>query len=302
MKHAEKDLQKLHDDYIAQDRRADQGERSRDHGSVRRPSHERAHAPHRLRRHRGPDRARDRARTEERRSRRSSPSRRLGAWEFFRIARASGLRPLDDVGIVLAGLDSARRSRALSRRLSSEARSAAVVARSSCWSCSALAIWLRGVEGKPLSAVATRCSAWCTPAACSSYGYAIRYHEYAFAATTSSVRGSLACSAFRPAACCCCCRCSHVGVGHRRVLRRPHDRAAQAHSVGESRERRSRARSAACVASMLVAWRIRDVACLRPARISASLRRSACLPSARSSASRRRSATRRVAAQARGAA
>ena len=34
VKHAEKDLQKLHDDYIAQDRRADQGERSRDHGSL----------------------------------------------------------------------------------------------------------------------------------------------------------------------------------------------------------------------------------------------------------------------------
>ena len=34
VKHAEKDLQKVHDDYIAQDRRADQGERSRDHGSV----------------------------------------------------------------------------------------------------------------------------------------------------------------------------------------------------------------------------------------------------------------------------
>src|SRR5215207_4502412 len=28
----------------------------------------------------------------------------LGAWEFFRIARASGARPLDDVGIALAGL------------------------------------------------------------------------------------------------------------------------------------------------------------------------------------------------------
>ena len=28
----------------------------------------------------------------------------LGAWEFFRIARGSGARPLDDVGIALAGL------------------------------------------------------------------------------------------------------------------------------------------------------------------------------------------------------
>ena len=40
VKHAEKDLQKVHDDYISQDRRADQGERSRDHGSlsIRAPS------------------------------------------------------------------------------------------------------------------------------------------------------------------------------------------------------------------------------------------------------------------------
>src|SRR5690348_14941591 len=28
----------------------------------------------------------------------------LGAWEFFRIARASGLTPLEDVGIPLAGV------------------------------------------------------------------------------------------------------------------------------------------------------------------------------------------------------
>ena len=34
MKHAEKDLQKVHDDYIAQDRRPPEGEGSRDHGSL----------------------------------------------------------------------------------------------------------------------------------------------------------------------------------------------------------------------------------------------------------------------------
>ena len=34
VKHAEKELQKLHDDYIAQDRRAVEGERSRNHGSL----------------------------------------------------------------------------------------------------------------------------------------------------------------------------------------------------------------------------------------------------------------------------
>src|SRR3954470_6890437 len=28
----------------------------------------------------------------------------IGAWEFFRIARASGARPLDDAGIALAGI------------------------------------------------------------------------------------------------------------------------------------------------------------------------------------------------------
>ena len=28
----------------------------------------------------------------------------VGAWEFFRMARATGARPLDDVGIALAGV------------------------------------------------------------------------------------------------------------------------------------------------------------------------------------------------------
>src|SRR3954469_11980736 len=28
----------------------------------------------------------------------------IGAWEFFRLARATGARPLDDAGIALAGL------------------------------------------------------------------------------------------------------------------------------------------------------------------------------------------------------
>ena len=37
VKHAEKDLQKVHDEYMAQDRRAHEGERARNHGSVTGP-------------------------------------------------------------------------------------------------------------------------------------------------------------------------------------------------------------------------------------------------------------------------
>ena len=160
-----------------QDRRADQGERSRDHGSLTRPSSSADAARIALRRRRGAGRDLDRARTADAPLAALLAScRALGAWEFFRIARASGLTPLDDVGIALAGT----RFRCSSTRATSACTiprpaRATVARRVVLLALLALAIWLRGVDGqaarrrrrRPRSASRTPagCSASATPSA-----------------------------------------------------------------------------------------------------------------------------------------
>ena len=98
----------------------------------------------------------------------------LGAWEFYRIARASGLTPLDDVGIVLAGVAPlfvhARYLGLYELPLSGMAVAVLVLL--------ALAIWMRGVSGKPLGAVASTVFGIIYTGGMLSFGYAIRYHPY----------------------------------------------------------------------------------------------------------------------------
>lgn len=114
----------------------------------------------------------------------------LGAWEFFRIARASGLTPLDDVGIVVAGLIPLIVHAHYLRIYQDDAAIgplslAAVV----LLVLLSLAIWLRGVNGKPLSAVATTAFGAAYTGGMLSFGYAIRYHEYAFAPASMVIGG-----------------------------------------------------------------------------------------------------------------
>ena len=106
----------------------------------------------------------------------------LGAWELFRIARAGGLTPLEDLGIALAGiLPLVVHARYLGlydpgRSLSPLSLAALVVLL-----LLAIAIWARGVSGRPLSAVSATVFGVVYTGGMLSYGYAIRYHEYAFA-------------------------------------------------------------------------------------------------------------------------
>src|SRR6478735_2371566 len=75
----------------------------------------------------------------------------VGAWEFYRISRASGARPLDDAGIALAGLiPLAIHAHYLGVFSVRPALVALLVLL-----LMAATIWLRGVEGHPLGAVAT---------------------------------------------------------------------------------------------------------------------------------------------------
>jgi len=97
----------------------------------------------------------------------------LGAWEFYRIARGSGTRPLDDVGIALAGLLPLAVHAHYLGLFAFRPVLAAVLA----LAILAATIWLRGVEGGPLGAAAATLLGVAYTAAMLSFGYAIRYHD-----------------------------------------------------------------------------------------------------------------------------
>jgi phosphatidate cytidylyltransferase len=99
----------------------------------------------------------------------------LAAWEFFRMARASGHAPMGDVGAALAGI----------LPLAVHAHYLGFVAPRLAYFVAvfliilALAIWTRGVAGKPVGAVATTVLGVLYTGGLLSFAYAIRYHDYA---------------------------------------------------------------------------------------------------------------------------
>ena len=97
----------------------------------------------------------------------------IGAWEFFRIARETGARPLDDVGIALAGILPLAIH---AHYLGVFAVSPAVVAVVALVVMAAT-IWTRGVAGGPLGAAATTLFGVVYTAGMLGFGYAIRYHD-----------------------------------------------------------------------------------------------------------------------------
>ena len=109
----------------------------------------------------------------------------LAAWELYRIARASGSNPFDNAGIVIAGLIPllvhARYLRLYDANGIVGAMSLAALVILALF---AAAIWARGVEGRPLGAVATTVLGAAYTGGMLSFAYAIRYHDYAFAPAT----------------------------------------------------------------------------------------------------------------------
>ena len=99
----------------------------------------------------------------------------LAAWEFYRIARAAGHAPLSDLGCALAGLlplaVHARYLGLLQPRLGYLAAVLVLVM--------SIVIWTRGVGGKPLGAAATTVFGALYTGGLLSFGYALRYHDYA---------------------------------------------------------------------------------------------------------------------------
>ncbi|MEP6990835.1 MAG: phosphatidate cytidylyltransferase [bacterium] len=97
----------------------------------------------------------------------------VGAWEFFRIARGAGARPLDDIGIALAGLGPLVLH---AHYLGVFHASPALLALVALLVMGAT-IWLRGVSGAPLGAAATTLFGVLYTAGMLGFGYAIRYHD-----------------------------------------------------------------------------------------------------------------------------
>ena len=101
----------------------------------------------------------------------------VAAWEFFRIARAAGHTPLGDLGCAIAGLIPiavhARYLDLVDPRLSYFAVVLAIIM--------SVVMWARGATAaaRPLSAMATTVFGALYTGGMLSFGYALRYHDYA---------------------------------------------------------------------------------------------------------------------------
>jgi phosphatidate cytidylyltransferase len=99
----------------------------------------------------------------------------IAAWELFRMARLAGHSPLSDIGCALAGLFPlavhAVQLGLIQPRFSYLAVVLVVLLGAS--------IWLRGADGAPLGAVATTVLGVLYTGGLLSFGYALRYHDYA---------------------------------------------------------------------------------------------------------------------------
>jgi phosphatidate cytidylyltransferase len=99
----------------------------------------------------------------------------IAAWEFYRMARAAGHAPLSDLGCALAGLlPLAVHARYLGLIQPRFAYLAVVLVL-----VMSVVIWLRGVAGQPLGAVASTTLGALYTGGLLSFGYALRYHDYA---------------------------------------------------------------------------------------------------------------------------
>jgi phosphatidate cytidylyltransferase len=99
----------------------------------------------------------------------------IGAWEYYRIARGAGHLPMGPVGVVLAAL----LPLAVHAQFLGLVRIPPVAGVLPVIAILSLAIWLRGVEGKPLGAAAITTFGVIYTSATLCFAYALRYHNYA---------------------------------------------------------------------------------------------------------------------------
>ncbi len=114
----------------------------------------------------------------------------IAASEFYRMARGAGLTPLDNTGIVIAGLAPlVVHARYLGLYQPDASIGVASLVSIVLLVVVALAIWLRGVAGKPIGAVSATVFGAAYTGGMLSFAYGIRYHEYAFAPAAVTLGG-----------------------------------------------------------------------------------------------------------------
>ena len=104
----------------------------------------------------------------------------VGAWEFYRMAdAASGARALARTGIVLSALvPLAVHAGIQLPRTPLPVATAAAIATVAVLGVLALAVWRRGADGRPLTAVATTVLGVLYVGVPLSFGYALRHHDF----------------------------------------------------------------------------------------------------------------------------
>ncbi|MBL0172537.1 MAG: phosphatidate cytidylyltransferase [Gemmatimonadaceae bacterium] len=107
----------------------------------------------------------------------------LAAWEFFRLARESGSRPMAGTGIVAAALV----PMAVHAHYLGVVQVPLVVVPLAVLVLIALAIWMRGADGHPLAAVSTTALGVLYTGGTLSYVYALRYYGYAVGNTAGAL-------------------------------------------------------------------------------------------------------------------
>ena len=106
----------------------------------------------------------------------------LAASEFFRIARTAGVQPFENIGTAISGLIPLLVHARVLRIYDPAGRVGPLsLIALLLLALLALSIWTRGVTGKPLGSVAATVFGIAYTGGMLSFGYAIRYHDYASA-------------------------------------------------------------------------------------------------------------------------
>jgi phosphatidate cytidylyltransferase len=99
----------------------------------------------------------------------------IAAWELFRIAKAAGHAPLGDVGCALAGLFPLAIHAVYLGLIQPRITYLAII----LIALLSISVWTRGASGRPLGAVAITVLGVLYTGGLLSFGYALRYHDYA---------------------------------------------------------------------------------------------------------------------------
>jgi phosphatidate cytidylyltransferase len=102
----------------------------------------------------------------------------IAAWELFRIAKAAGHAPLSDLGCALAGLFPLAVHAVYLGLIQPHITYLAII----LIALLSIAVWARGASGRPLGAVAITVLGVLYTGGLLSFGYALRYHDYAVGA------------------------------------------------------------------------------------------------------------------------